>query len=114
MTWIQSESDFIEGDVIRWNEIIWSSGRGKKHKPVGTQKVAGQITAITGDTVSLKVLKAEIVERQGRARLKLYIPGSSIRKKKSTLLKGSVERLPWSDESARAVLSKGSGPGNPG
>lgn len=105
MTWVPFEGEFLESDVIRWTEAIWAPNRRKKQKrPWGTQEVTGQITAIDGDFIAIKVMKAEIKQNNIAKTLKLHEVESVIRKKKKTLLKGNSERMLWSDEGARYSL----------
>lgn len=108
MAWQASKDGFIEADVIRWTEAIWppSSRRRRRRppRPVGKQEVTAQIAATDGDYLSLKVIKAEIKESSAGMDRSPYKKGSVIRKKRQTLLKGSPERLLWSEESVRAAL----------
>jgi hypothetical protein len=102
MTWKPADSGLIEADVVRWTEAIWGPSRRRKRRlPWGKQQVTGQITALEGDSLSLKIMEAKIVETNIGAELKPHKPGTIIRKKRSTLLKGRPERLLWSDEDAR-------------
>lgn len=112
--WIPATEDFIEADVIRWTEAVWSDkkrGRGKNAKYVmlAKQSVVGQIKGREGDYVLIEVISAEITpegENKTYQTLRPYAPGSVIRKKPSTLVKNSIERLLWSDESARSSIKK--------
>ena len=108
MEWIPFEGEFLESDVIRWTEAIWAPNRKKKQKrPWGTQEVTGQITAIDGDFITLKVMKAEIRDNNIAKTLKPHPADAIIKKKRQTLLKGSPQRLLWSDEGARLSLCLG-------
>jgi hypothetical protein len=105
MTWKQSGDGFVESDVLKWKEALWAPKRRRKQRhPWGEQEVTGQITAIDGDYISLKVMKAEITKSNVAADLKPHKVGAIIRKKRSTLLRGSTERLNWSEEDVRAAL----------
>jgi len=108
MIWEKSKGDFIEADVVEWIEAIWSLNKYKKgkSKPWGRQKVVGQITKVEGDVLQLIVLRAIIIENVIGADLRPYKTGVSITKKRATLLKGSPERLHWSEEEVRAALLK--------
>lgn len=106
--WIATAEDFMEGDVIRWTENIWSErkfGRKKSQKPkvTGKQAVTGQIEEIGAEFITIKVLAAEVTESTTAKTREPYKPAQMIRKKAATLIKGNVERLPWSDEEARAI-----------
>lgn len=106
--WIAAAEDLTPGDVIRWTENIWSDrkkGRGKaaKHKIAGKQQVTGQIEEISQEFVHVKVIEAVIVLNETVKPLNTYVKDDTLRKKPQTLLKGDVQRLPWSDEEARAI-----------
>lgn len=106
MAWEKSQ-EFVESDVVEWVEAIWSpkkTRKKKKSRPWGKQKVIAQIAAIDGDFVKLTVLKAYIVENIIGSVLKPHKVGSTITKKRSTLLRGEPERLLWSEEDVRAAL----------
>jgi hypothetical protein len=103
--WESAEDGFIEADVIRWVEALWPPKRGKKQsRPIGQQEVIGQITSIDGDYVSVKVMQAKNTENRIGKVLAVHKPDSIIQKKKDSLMKGSPERLLWSDETARTAL----------
>lgn len=106
MKWTQS-GEFVESDVVEWTEAIWPpnhSRRRKKPRPWGKQKVTAQITAIDGDFVKLTVLKSAITENIIGSELKPYKIGTTITKKKATLIKGEPQRLHWSEEDVRTAL----------
>lgn len=113
--WIPAAEDFIEADVIRWTEPVWSDkkrGRGKNAKYVmlAKQSVVGQIKGREGDYVLIEVISAEIApegENKTYQTLHPYAPGSVIRKKPASLNKNCLERRLWSDETVRdAVLAE--------
>jgi hypothetical protein len=106
MTWEHGIRDFVEADVIEWTEAIWppSTSRKKKRRAWGKQTVTGQITGIEGDFLTVLVLKARITENNFSSELRTHKVGSTIKKKRQTLLKGSPERLHWSEEDVRAAL----------
>ncbi len=107
MTWEKSVGEFVESDVVEWVETIWppnSPRRRKKSLPWGKQKVIAQITAIEGDLLKLTILKSEITENIIGGELRPHKVGSTITKKRATLLRGEPERLLWSEEDVRAAL----------
>ena len=109
LNWMPASKDFIEADVIRWIEAIWSDkkrGRGKNARNVliGKQQVTGQVTKIDDKFVHVKVIGAVMIEKDGAKPSHLRIEGTIIRKMPATLLKGELERLPWSDEENRAHI----------
>jgi hypothetical protein len=75
--------------------------RKSKPKPLGKQKVTGQITGIEGDFITLTILKAEITDNPHRADIRPHQVGTTITKKKQTILKGEPQRLHWSEEDVR-------------
>lgn len=106
MAWTQS-GEFVESDVVEWTEAIWPpshSRRRKRSRPWGKQKVTAQITAVDGDFVKLTVLRSAIVENIIGSELKPHKVGTTITKKRQTLLRGKPERLLWSEEDVRNVL----------
>ena len=107
MTWEHAPDDFLEADVIEWTEAIWppSTSRKKKRRPWGKQTVTGQITKIDGDLVTVLVLRARITENNYSSELRPHKIGTTIAKKRQTLLKGNPERLHWSEEDVRAMLA---------
>lgn len=105
MTWEKS-SEFLESDVVEWVEAIWSPKKYKrgKSRPWGKQKVVAQIASIEGDFVKLTVLKAAVIENIIGSELRPHKVGTTIIKKRQTLLRGNPERLHWSEEDVRAAL----------
>lgn len=107
MTWKQSGDGFLETDIFCWKEGIWPTRRRRRAKyPSGEQEVTGEITAIDGDFISLRVMKAEITKNEVAKELKPHKVGAVIRKKRASLLKADTKRLLWSDEDVRAALLK--------
>lgn len=108
MTWEKSQ-EFIESDVVEWVEAIWSPNKTRRKKggrPWGKQKVVAQIAHIDGDFVKLTVLKAAVIENIIGSELRPHKVGTTITKKRATLLRGNPERLLWSEEDVRAALLK--------
>ena len=107
LNWDSTVRELVISDVIEWTETIWPARkprRKSKPKPLGKQKVIGQITGIEGDFVTLIILKAEITDNPHRADIKPHQVGMAITKKKKTILKGEPQRLPWSEEDVREAL----------
>lgn len=110
MAWQESDG-FVEGDVVKWSEAIWSPNNSRRRKnankkPWGKQEVTAQVVGMDGDFVTLKVLKAKITESNVGTVLIPHKVGATIKKKRQTLLKGQPERLLWSEEEVRAALVK--------
>jgi len=106
MVWEKSQGEFVDSDVVEWTESIWSPNktRKKKSRPWGKQKVVAQIVATEGDYLKLTVLKASVTENILGSDLRPHKVGSTITKKRLTLIKGSPERLLWSEEEVRVAL----------
>lgn len=110
--WDSAVGELVLSDVIEWTETIWPARkprRKQKPKPLGKQKVTGQITGIEGDFVTFTVLKAEMTDNPHRADIKPHTVGTALTKKKQTILKGEPHRLHWSEEDVRAALLAESG-----
>lgn len=107
MTW-EKAGQFVESDVVEWIEAIWSPNKFKKKKsrPWGKQKVIAQVASIEGDFVKLTVLKASVIENIIGSELRPHKVGTTITKKRQTLLRGNPERLHWSEEDVRVALLK--------
>ena len=105
--WEKTAGELVISDVIEWTETIWparSSRRKSKPRPIGKQKVTGQITGIEGDFITFTILRAAITENPNRADIRPYQVGTAITKKRQTILKGEPQRLHWSEEDVRASL----------
>ena len=91
---------------MEWVEAIGApnKSRKKKSRPWGKQKVVAQIAIIDGDFVKLTVLKAAVIENIIGSELRPHKVGTTITKKRSTLLRGNPERLHWSEEDVRVAL----------
>jgi hypothetical protein len=107
--WLACGTDFIVADVIRWREPVWKpQPRTSKKKPsiIGQRVITGQVVKIdragwahievTGCTV-------EPAPHWTRA-LSPLKNGEAIRRQRGKIGQGKVQRLPWSDESARAAV----------
>lgn len=107
MSWTDSDDQLVISDVIEWTETVWpprKPRRKSKPKPLGKQKVTGQITGIEGDFITLIILKAEITDNPHKADIKPHTVGKAITKKRQTILKGEPQRLHWSEEDVRNDL----------
>ena len=109
--WIPCGEKFIVGDVIRWIEPIWlelkkkRKGGKKKVEKLGTRRVTAEVRKVdAGGYVSLSVLECELLTNTHGLPLKPLKKGETIRKQRSTIGKGSGERLKWSHEDARSLI----------
>lgn len=102
--WESVVGELVISDVIEWTETIWPARkprRKQKPKPLGKQKVTGQVTGIEGDFITLIILKAEITHNPHRADIRPHQIGTAITKKQETIFKGEPQRLHWSEEDVR-------------
>jgi hypothetical protein len=105
--WESTVGELVISDVVEWTETIWparSSRRKSKPRPIGKQKVTGQITGIEGDFITFTILRSAITENLNRADIRPYQVGAAITKKRQTVLKGEPQRLHWSEEDVRTAL----------
>ncbi len=110
LNWDSAVGELVLSDVIEWTETIWPARkprRKSKPKPLGKQKVTGQITGIEGDFITLTILKTEITDNPHRADIRPHQAGTAITKKQQTILKGEPQRLHWSEEDVRKALLNG-------
>lgn len=108
MVWRESDG-FVEGDVVKWSEAIWSPNNRRRRKnankkPWGKQEVTAQVVGMDEEFIALKVLKAKITESNVGTELLPHKVGATIKKKRQTLLKGQPERLLWTEEDVRGAL----------
>jgi hypothetical protein len=105
--WIECGDAFIEADVIRFWEGIWERrGPKARQRPVkvGDRVVIAEVLRDEGDGwIVLLVLGCEVKKAKPSART-LLKEGGEIRRKRSNVCRRKVERLPWSDEGARASV----------
>jgi hypothetical protein len=106
--WIPCGDAFLPADVVRWREGVWERPNRGKAKPrmTGERQVTAELLADEGDGwVRLLVRACVVIEDKSDGRRALLLkPGEEIKRKRSTLEKGTPERLRWSDESARVEL----------
>ena len=99
------EDGFIEADVIRWTEAIWERAKGKPSK-VGERVVTAEVIRRDADgwlTVLVRNCVILWENSDGRKNFSLR-RHEELRRKITTIERGSPERLPWSDESVRNDL----------
>jgi hypothetical protein len=109
--WIPCNGKFLEGDVIRWTEIIWPEAKGRRRKARPEKRGERRVTAevlkpASAGFISLFVISDEIIANKYGMPLKAIKKGETIRRKPVTLTKGGAARRPWAGkdgESARAL-----------
>jgi len=107
--WIPCSGGFIEADVVRWTEGVWERRSRRKNARatnVGERLVTGEVIREDAEGWVFILVRdcAMVSEKTGR-KVSLLAKGEEIRRRPKTISRGRAERLPWSDESARANLA---------
>ncbi|WP_250504698.1 hypothetical protein [Caballeronia sp. AZ7_KS35] len=105
--WINN-ADFIEADIIQWQESLWAKNNlTQKNMVVGNRVVTAEVLREDTATgfVTLRVLASSVSPSKGKKPIALpFDNGEQIRRARKTIEKSRPWRLPWSDENARALL----------
>jgi len=105
--WIPCGERFIVGDVVRWTEPVWveKGRRKKKLVKVGSRRVTAEVKTEghSRGFVHLSVLQCEILTNLFARSLEPLPKNHVVKRKRTTIGKGSGERLKWSEEGARAL-----------
>jgi len=107
--WLSCGTDFIVADVIRWREPVWKpQPRHSKKRPVitGHRVITGQVVKVDrGGWVHIEVT-ACTVEPAPQWLRPLYPlkRGEAIRRQRGKIGQGKIDRMAWSDETARAAI----------
>jgi hypothetical protein len=109
LRWIVCDDAFVEADVIRFRESAWERkgprGRSRSVR-LGEREVIAEVLHDDPDRegwVILRVVRCDVVKSFTRKGIALA-PGLTMKRKRKTVLRNGVDRLPWSDESARAAV----------
>lgn len=112
--WTACGRDFIEADVIRWQEPVWKPQRRaavgrKSRKPpvrIGQRIVIGQVVKIDkAGWVHVEVADCQVAPSSDWWKpITGYGKGELIRRQCAKIGQGRVDRLLWSDEGARAAI----------
>ena len=108
--WIGCGDGFIAADVVRWTEGVWErrTWRGKARK-LGERRVTAEVLREADENgwVRLLVRGCETVSEKPMRRPKTLLlqKGTEIKRGRKTILRGTPERLTWSDESARSIVA---------
>ena len=105
---------FIEADVIRFTESVWEKAgrrRSEKSMRIGEREVIAEVTGDDGEWVHLRVLRSEATWKLAgcERRVRALAKGLDTRRKRRTITRKDVYRLPWSDESVRDLVKDRSG-----
>ena len=108
--WVAVGGGFIEADVVRWQEGVWErrGPRGRRVVLAGDRVMTAEVLREVDEKgwVSLNVVDCRVgVSRIHRRELVPIKSGTEIRRGYKTIMKGKPERLLWSDENNRALLS---------
>jgi len=107
--WVPIEDGFIAADVIRWKENVYKPRRSNKSKPfrLGERLMIAEVLqgSDRNGWVRLLVRKCETLLVLTTRQLPVYLNGAEIKRARKTIMRGTPERLLWSDESARAVVA---------
>ncbi len=108
-TWVTVSEQFIEADVIRWCEPVFKPRRGKARAvKLGQRLVAAEVIRREGDWVLLLIRDCQLLSVQTGVlprEVPLLQKGSEVKRKRATITRAKAERLLWSDESVRSVVS---------
>ena len=109
LNWIACDDTFVAADVIRFQESAWERkgprGRSRSVR-IGEREVVAEVLHDDPDRegwVILRVVRCEVLKAFTRRGMELKT-GSEMRRKRKNVLRKRVDRLPWSDESARAAV----------
>ena len=110
--WIDCGAAFIKADVIRWKEGVFEgpvarSRKKRKATRLGEREVIAEVINAPDARgfVTLLVRACHILSVKDSRKALILKNATEIRRQQKTLLKGGVERLKWSDETARAVVA---------
>lgn len=115
--WIPCGAAFIEADVIRWTEPVWKPKAREKSRAgkIGVRQITARVVEVTREGWVRLIVK-QCVTTNAPDWWK-PIPdleqGREVRRHRRAIERGSVERLPWSDEGARTSVAGGSGKFSP-
>ena len=102
---------FIEADVIRWKEGIYERKGPRQGRVVriGDRLVTAEVLGEADEEgwVCLLIRSSEILKLKDRKKPHMWMlkKESETKRKSSTLQCGNLERMLWSEESARDVIA---------
>jgi hypothetical protein len=108
--WIPAEGGFIQADVIRWREAVFSRPRRRGARPlnIGSRLVIAEVLQDEDEKglVVLLIRGCELVAEKfiGKT-VEVLRKGNKVRRARKTIMRGKPERLLWSDETARDVVA---------
>lgn len=101
--WISCRgADVAEADDIRWTDAAWKPRtRGVK---IGEHDIAGKVAFCDREWVHVRVTSCETRPDAGWT-IETFKPGDLLRRRRATLHLGKVQRMTWTDESARGAVA---------
>jgi len=110
--WVSMEGDDpIVGDVVRWTETVYAprKSRSGKAQRRGLRSMAAEVIAEPNDKgfLGLLVRRSEILEEYAIRKPPHVTNGTEVKRALKALRRGGLERLLWSDESARSIVTAG-------
>jgi hypothetical protein len=105
--WVPAK-DFIEADLIRWNEGVFDRRRrGKDALRIGERVVVAEVLKIDADDwvrLLIRACTTSLDDIVGKYAPNLKLE-AEIRRAKKTILRGKPVRLQWSEESVREAVA---------
>lgn len=108
--WVAVGGGFIAADVVRWKEGVFErrGPKGRRVVKAGDRVMTAEVLkeADRDGWVLLKVVGCAVgVSRIHRRELIPVKAGTEIKRAYKTIVKGNPERLLWSDENVRGMVS---------
>jgi hypothetical protein len=107
--WIPVHGEFIQADVIRWQEAVFYKARRRGSRPIkiGTRQVIAEVLREEDQDgfVLLLVRGCEGSSEMVGKPIEMFKKGAQVRRARRTIMRGKPERLAWSDEAARSLLA---------
>ena len=115
LRWIECGGAFIVADVVRWTKPVFArplTRYGRKRESgnnvcIGEREITAEVLSTPDNRGFIKLLVRACKEVSAKGAQKVDVPRieQEIRRRKTTLIKGKLHRLPWSDESARSSVA---------
>ncbi len=91
-----------EADDIRWTDVAWKpKARGVK---IGEHDVEGKVEFCDREWVHVRVKSCATRPDAGWT-IESFSKGNLLRRRRATLSRGKVQRMTWTDESARSLVA---------
>jgi hypothetical protein len=94
--------DIAEADDIRWTDVAWKPRtRGVK---IGEHDIEGKVESCDREWVHVRVKSCQTRPDAGWT-VESFKKGDLLRRRRVTLHRGSVQRMTWTDESVRGIVT---------